>query len=323
LRDVILRDSTGKYITYKDGDWGAFPIDPTHPATREYIIKQLQKAKAIDAKFIKIDFLSAGALESATRYDPALRTGIQAYDYGMKMLRQLTDSILGPDIFITQAISPLFPSQYSHTRFLSSDVYSHLRNDLPGFPHWGSTCASLISATHFWWTQGNLWPYTNMDVIVMKNFQKNADISEQDVKVRLYAMMVMGSVLGDGSDYRNNIAAARAKEFLNNRAVCEFFSHPRAFTPVRLPEGNRQSQQLSYYLTGDTLLVSVFNFDLEKKFTETFQKKELQWKEGRYVLQDFMTGQTVGKIEKGQSEFIITANVRDAVMIKCIPVSDQ
>src|SRR5258706_6311753 len=38
LRDVILRDSNGKYIPYKDGDWGAFPIDPTHPATREYII---------------------------------------------------------------------------------------------------------------------------------------------------------------------------------------------------------------------------------------------------------------------------------------------
>jgi alpha-galactosidase len=71
----------------------------------------------------------------------------------MKMLRQLVDSIMGPDIFITQAISPLFPHQYAHTRFLSTDVYSHLRNDQPGFPHYGSTSASMISATHFWWTQ--------------------------------------------------------------------------------------------------------------------------------------------------------------------------
>lgn len=320
LRDVILRDSSGKYIPYKDGDWGAFPIDPTHPATREYIIRQLQKAKAIDARFIKIDFLSAGALESATRYNADIRTGIQAYDYGMKMLRQLTDSILGPDIFITQAISPLFPHQYAHTRFLSTDVYSHLRNDLPGFPHYGSTCASMISASHFWWTQGSLWPYSNMDVIVMKNFQKNADISEQDVKVRLYSMITLGSLLGDGSDYRNKVAAERAKKFLDNAAVCEFFSHPKAFTPLRFPEGNSQSQQLSFYLPGDTLLVSVFNFDLEKKFTETFKKKELQWKDNEYVLQDFITGQIIGKIEKGQSDFTITANVRDAVMIRCIPV---
>jgi len=320
LRDVILRDSSGKYIPYKDGDWGAFPIDPTHPATKEYIIKQLQKAKAIDARFIKIDFLSAGALESATRYNPAIRSGIQAYDYGMKMLKQLIDSILGPDIFITQAISPLFPHQYAHTRFLSTDVYSHLRNSLPGFPHYGSTCASMISASHFWWTQGTLWPYTNMDVVVMKNFQKNQDISEQDLKVRLYSMITLGSLLGDGSDYRNKIAAERAEKYLNNAAVCEFFSHPKAFTPLRFPEGNNQSQQLSFYLPGDTLLVSVFNFDLEKKFTETFQKKELQWKDNEYILQDFMTRQIIGKIEKGQSDFTITANVRDAVMIKCIPV---
>ncbi len=321
LRDVILRDSSGKYIPYKDGDWGAFPIDPTHPATREYIIKQLQKAKAIDARFIKIDFLSAGALESATRYNRAIRSGIQAYDYGMKMLKQVTDSILGPDIFITQAISPLFPSQYAHTRFLSTDVYSHLRNDLgSGFPHYGSTSASMISASHFWWTQGNLWPYTNMDVIVMKNFQKNQDISEQDLKVRLCSMITLGSLLGDGSDYRNKIAAERAKKYLNNAAVCEFFSHPKAFTPLRFPEGNGQSQQLSFYLPGDTLLVSVFNFDLEKKFTETFFKEELHWKDSEYRLQDFLTGQTIGKIEKGQSVFTITAEVRDAVMIKCIPV---
>lgn len=321
LRDVILRDGNNNYIPYKDGDWGAFPIDPTHPATRDYIIGQLQKAKAIDARFIKIDFLSAGALESATRYNPSIRSGIQAYDYGMKMLRQLTDSILGPDIFITQAISPLFPHQYAHTRFLSTDVHSHLRNDLPGFAHYGSTAASMISAAQFWWTQGTLWPYTNMDVIVMKNFQKNADISEQDLKVRLYSMITLGSIFGDGSDYRNRTGAERARKYLNNAAVCEFFSNPKAFTPLRFPEGNRQSQQLSFYLPGDTLLVSIFNFDLEKKFTETFRQQELQWKDSQYVLQDFLTGQEIGRIEKGQTSFTLTADLRDAVLVKCIPVT--
>jgi hypothetical protein len=178
----------------------------------------------------------------------------------------------------------------------------------------------MISASHFWWTQGSLWPYTNMDVVVMKNFQKNQDISEQDLKVRLYSMITLGSLLGDGSDYRNKVVAERAKKYLNNAAVCEFFSHPKAFTPLRFPEGNGQSQQLSFYLPGDTLLVSVFNFDLEKKFTETFQKEELQWKDSEYVLQDFLTGQTIGKIEKGRSSFMITTDAKDAVMIKCIPV---
>jgi alpha-galactosidase len=318
LREVILRDSSGNYIPYKDGDWGAFPIDPTHPATREYIIGQLTKAKAINAKFLKIDFLTAGALESATRYNPAIHSGLQAYNYGMQLLKHLCDSILGPDVFISQAISPLFPHQYAHTRFLSTDVYSHLRNDLPGFPHYGSTCASLISATHFWWTQGSLWPYTNMDVVVMKNFQSNPAITEQDVKVRLYAMMVMGSLLGDGSDYRNKAEASRAKKYLNNAAVCEYFSHPKAFTPLRFPEGQSQAQQLAYYLPGDTLMVAAFNFDLNAPYTATFNRQQLHWKDGTYVLQDFLTGKTVGRIKKGQEQFTVTVASRDAVMIRAV-----
>jgi hypothetical protein len=319
LRDVILLDDKGKYVPYKDGDWGAFPIDPTHPYTRNYIIGQLQKAKGIGAKFIKIDFLSAGALESSRRYDPQVRSGIQAYNYGMKMLKHLVDSIMGPDIFITQAISPLFPNQYAHTRFLSTDVYSHLRNSQPGFPHYGSTCGSMISAAHFWWTQGTLWPYTNMDVVVMKNFQKNKDLTEQEVKVRLFSMMTLGSILGDGTDYRNKEAAARARQFLNNAAICDFFSRPRAFTPLRFPVGNGQSQQLSFYLPGDTILVSAFNFDLEKPFTETFEQAELKWPNRTYSVRDLLTGQEAGKIEKGQSSFTVNVPVKDAVMLQLVP----
>lgn len=319
LREVILLDDNNKYVPYKDGDWGAFPLDPTHPYTRDYIIGQLQKAKAIGAKFIKIDFLSAGALESSRRYNPQVRSGIQAYNYGMKMLKQLVDSIMGPDIFITQAISPLFPHQYAHTRFLSTDVYSHLRNDQPGFPHYGSTCGSMISAAHFWWTQGTLWPYTNMDVVVMKNFQKNKEITEQEVKVRLFSMMTLGSILGDGTDFRNAAAAARARQFLNNAAICDFFSRPRAFTPLRFPVGNGQTQQMSFYLPGDTMLVSAFNFDNAKPFTETFEQAELKWPNKAYRLRDLLTGQEVGKIEKGQTAFTVAVPVKDAVMLQLLP----
>jgi alpha-galactosidase len=318
LREVILLDEKNNYVPYKDGDWGAFPIDPTHPYVREYIIKQLLKAKAIDAKFIKIDFLSAGALESTRRYDPAVRSGKQAYNYGMKMLQHLTDSILGPDIFITQAISPLFPHQYAHTRFLSTDVYSHLRNDQPGFPHYGSTAASMVSATHFWWTQGTLWPYTNMDVIVMKNFQKHKDISEQDVKVRLFSMMVLGSVFGDGTDYRSKQAAERARKFLNNEAVCAFFSNPKAFTPLNFPVGNGQSQQLSSYLSGDTILLSAFNFSTDKLYKAVFEQAAVKWQNKNYKVVDFLTGTTIGHIKNGEHIFSIEVPVKDAVLVKLI-----
>jgi len=323
LRDVVLKDSNGQPIAYKDGDWGAFAIDPTHPAVREYIIGQLQKAKAIHASFIKIDFLTAGALESTTRYDPHVRTGMQAYNQGMKMLKGLVDSIMGPDIFITMAISPMFPHQYAHTRFVSTDVYSHLRDDQPGFPAWGSTEASLASGSHLWWVQGTLWPYTNLDVAIMKHFQKNPDLTEQEIKVRLYAMMVMGSILGDGSDFRDKIAAERAQRYLNNPELCAFFSRPKVFTPQRVADGETLDQQLSFYLQGDTIMLAAFNFDTKKEFKETFNAETIGLNNNQaYTIQDLLTGRSLGQVTRGQTSVSLLVPVKDAVLVKLVPVND-
>lgn len=342
LREVILKDRDNNPIAYKDGDWGAFPLDPTHPATRQRIINELLKAKAINATFLKIDFLTAGALESSSRYDPSVRSGIQAYNQGMKMLKHLIDSILGPDIFITQAISPLFPHQYAHTRFVSTDVYSHLRDDQKGFPNWGSTEASLANGSHMWWVQGTLWPYTNLDVSIMKNFQKNPDLSEQEIKVRIYAMMAMGSILGDGSDFRQPLAAERARKLLDNPFIAGFFSHPRAFTPLQFADGDSFDQQLAFYLeadnpginpnTGNSFvytgpkdsalmhppLLALFNFSNKTSFSKTFSLAALGLAKGKYILKDFMTDTVLGAIEKDQDSFSLTVPEKDAYLVKMI-----
>ncbi len=319
LQEVVLKDPEGHPIAYKDGDWGAFPLDPTHPATRQLIISQLQKAKAIDARFVKIDFLTGGALEAARHYDPSIRSGMQAYNYGMTMLKHLMDSILGPDIFITQAISPLFPSQYAHARFNSTDVYSHLRDDEPGFPHWGSTEASLAMGSHMGWVQGTILPYTNLDVVVMKSFEKNPDLSEQEIKVRLYALIVMGSILGDGSDFRQPLAAERAKKFLDNPAVCAWFSHPRAFEPLRWADGDGFDQQLAFGLpTSDSALAAVFNFSDKEEFKQTFTLEGLGLEPGAYIIRDFMTGESVAQVAMGQKSFTLTVAKRDALLVKLV-----
>jgi len=333
LKDVILKDRDNNPIAYKDGEWGAFPLDPTHPATRQTIINQLLKAKAINARFLKIDFLSAGALESSTRYDPAVRSGMQAYNLGMGMLKHLIDSILGPDIFITQAISPMFPHQYAHTRFISTDVYSHLRDDQPGFPNWGSTEASLATGSHLGWVQGTLWPYTNMDVVVMKNFQKNPPLSEQEIKVRIYAMMVMGSILGDGSDFRQPLAAERAAKFLNNPAICAFFSRPKAFTPLRFSDGDGLDQQMIFYLKEDMAagnapgtdrekirvpMLALFNFNGTATYKASFSLESLGLKRGKYLLKDLMTDAVMGTIDTDQAAITLDIPPKDAWLVKII-----
>lgn len=323
LNEVVLRDKNRNPIHYKDGDWGAYAMDPTHPAIRLFIINQLEKAKTIGARFLKIDFLTAGALESTSRFDPKVRTGMQAYNQGMKMLKSLVDSVMGPDIFITQAISPMFPHQYAHTRFLSTDVYSHLRDDQKGFPHYGSTEASLASGSHLWWVQGTLWPFTNLDVSIMKNFQKNPDLSETEVKVRLYALMTMGSILGDGSDFRDKLAAERAKKYLDNRGLNAFFSNPKAFTPMNFADGESLDQQLSFYLPGDRPLLSMFNFNMQKNYDRQWLRSDLNLDNKAYVIRDFLTDVILGKIEKGQDSFLLTAQKGDAIMVKFIPADKE
>jgi len=320
IRDVLLRDRNNQPIAYKDGDWGAFAMDPTHPAVRLYIINQLEKAKAIGAKFIKIDFLTAGAMESTRRYNPEVRTGLQAYNYGMSMLRSLVDSIMGKDIFITQAISPMFPHQYAHTRFISTDVYSHLRNDEKGFPNYGSTEASLAFGSHQWWVQGTLWPYTNLDVTIMKNFQKNPDLSETEVKVRLFALMTMGSILGDGSDFRNKLAADRAKIYLDNKNVCAFFANPKAFTPLNFADGDTEDQQLAFYLSGENTILSLFNFSRDRMYNRQWRRTELGLGESEYLIQDFMTDTIIARIPKGQDSFTLAVPAADAIMVRLVPV---
>lgn len=321
IRDVSLKDNQGKTIIYKDGGFGAFPLDPTHPATRQRIIAELQKAKAINAKFLKIDFLTAGSLESTTRYNKNIHSGMQAYHYGMKMLKHLIDSVLGPDIFITQAISPTFPVQFTHARFLSTDIYSHFRDDMPGFPPYGSTASSIITNSHLGWMQGTVLPYSNLDVLVMKNFQKNADLSERDIKVRLFSLMSLGSILGDGSDFRNKSAAERARKFLDHKNVADYFAAPKAFIPLKFSDGLSQDQQLSFFLPGDTVLISAFNFDLKKAYIQPVSRQSARLKKDvDYLVADFLTGRVTGTIASGKENFEVNVPPADAVMLQLIPV---
>jgi len=316
LRDVILRDDKNRPIPFKDGEWGAYPMDPTHPATRLSMINQIEKAHAIGAKFIKIDFLTAGSLEAVRWYDPKVRSGMQAYSYGMKLFKHLADSIMGNDIFITMAISPMFPHQYAHTRFVSTDVHSHLRDSQPGFAHYGSTAASMITASHMGWVQGTLWPYTNMDNLVMRKFQKHSDLAENEVKVRLISLITMGSILGDGSDYRDSLSSIRAKKYLNNPAVTQFFSAPKAFVPLKLSAGESMDQQLSFYLKDKEILVSAFNFEENRPFDAVFDLQKIGVESGTYQILDFFTGAKVGEIADKDRSFSLHVQARDAVLCR-------
>jgi len=170
-----------------------------------------------------------------------------------------------------------------------------------------------------WWQQGTLWPYTNLDVIVMQHFQHNPDLREQEVRVRLYAMMVMGSLLGDGSDFRQPLACQRARTFLDNPLVCSWFSHPQAFTPIKWADGRNMDQQMIFYRKSDTAMLAQFNFSDNATFTHTFFLRDLGLTPGKYDLVDFLSDKLLQTIIPGQTSFSLSVPEDDAVMVRFVP----
>ena len=80
---------------------GAWAIDPTHPAVKKRIDYFTERFHRAGFEYIKIDFLTHGAMEADSHADPNVTTGIQAYNQGMKYL---LDAFKGK-FYITQAIS--------------------------------------------------------------------------------------------------------------------------------------------------------------------------------------------------------------------------
>src|SRR5579864_9839761 len=71
--------------------------------------------------YIKLDFLSHGALEGV-HYDSSVRTGMQAYNEGMRYVL----NALGGRMFVSLSIAPLFPYQYGHSRRIACDANQSL-----------------------------------------------------------------------------------------------------------------------------------------------------------------------------------------------------
>src|SRR5690606_30196519 len=106
--DIVLRDENGNILPTLDG---AYAVDPTHPGTKQRIDHFIGRFKRLGFEYIKLDFLSHGALEGA-HYDPQVMTGIQAYNQGMAYVLDQIDGTM----IIAASIAPLFPSQYAHSR---------------------------------------------------------------------------------------------------------------------------------------------------------------------------------------------------------------
>ena len=137
LSDLILKDARGNALPTIDG---TTPLDCTHPAWETYARTIVRNAAAEGFDYLKIDFLAHGAVEGC-HHNPEIRTGRQAYTYGMRII---TDELsrAGHPIFLSLSIAPLFPHGYGHARRRWRDAFGHTED-----------VRYILNALNFgWWT---------------------------------------------------------------------------------------------------------------------------------------------------------------------------
>jgi len=231
--DILLRDGTGNYETND----GALAIDPTHPGTRQLIDYYANLFVASGFDYLKLDFLSHGALEGV-HFDTNVTTGIQAYNQGMRyLLRQI-----GGRMFIDESIAPIFPYQYAHARRISCDAFYSIAD----------AEYEMQSVNYGWWMSGRLYEYIDPDQLVFAG----GDVNENQSR------LVSGAVTGiflDGDDLSSSAGQDFAQACLTNAAINSVARAGRPFTPV---EGNtgRRASNVFVRRDGADWLLAVFNF---------------------------------------------------------------
>jgi alpha-galactosidase len=236
--EIWLRDTSSNPIELD----GAYAVDPTHPATRARIDHYIDRFKSLGFEYLKLDFLTHGALESTVRHDPDVSTGIQAYNQGMQYLRER----IGDDMFISASIAPLFPYQYAHARRVSCDTYGAAR----GF---ASSSYALNSASYGWWMSGRLYAYNDPDHLVFEGFSAQENMS------RLLSGVVAGTVFLSGDDLTGSAGQSLARTYFTNPRVNAVARLGRAFRPVEGNTGTGASELMVLHHGADTYLAA-FNF---------------------------------------------------------------
>ncbi|MFD2614956.1 carbohydrate-binding protein [Paenibacillus gansuensis] len=237
--DIILRKYDGTNQSQRNG---GYPVDPTHPGTKDRINYFIDKFKAKGYDFIKLDFMIHGALEGQ-HYDSAVKTGTQAYNQGMQYIKTRINGTM----FISLSIAPLFPSQYAHARRISCDVYG----TISGVNE--STEYMLNNLTYGWWQNGTIYKFTDPD-----HMKLSSDIEE--ARSRVNSGAIAGTVFLNGDDLRDTASQARASQLLTNNQVNGVARKGKAFRAI---EGNTGSGAANAFVLNDgagVYYLAVFNY---------------------------------------------------------------
>lgn len=278
-RDILLKAPNGELMPKVDG---GRPVDPTHPGAKARISEYMREFRRMGFEYLKIDFLSHGALEGA-HYDSAVRTGIEAYNAGM---RQIVEEN-GGQMFLSLSIAPVFPSGYGHSRRISCDT----KGEISGKDQ--STEYMLNSLTYGWWTSGNLY-IADPDHVVLGVKADHGARNITEGRSRLMSAIISGGMILDSSRLADDVQGQDfARAVYGNRNLLAVASEQKAFRPVEGDTGDaaatafvRRSAR-GYYL-------AVFNYDFENPQTVRVPLRRIAGRlaaAGKVTVRDVATGE--------------------------------
>lgn len=266
--DIVLKDAEGKPLPTLDG---AFPLDVTHPGAKLRMNYFLDKFKDLGFTFIKLDFLTHGSLEGQ-HLDPTVTTGIQAYNEGMRYVKERLDG----KMFISASIAPIFPSQYAHSRRISCDTYGKINE----------TEYMLNSLTYGFWQNGTIYTYTDPDHLALARAS-----SLTEARSRMNSGVIAGTVLLGSDDVNDPKAQEYMTALFNNKEVLELALKGKVFKPL---EGNTNANAADTFVMkdGNDYYLAVFNYSASASADKTVNlgRAGLDAAES-YTMQDLWTGE--------------------------------
>jgi len=232
--DALLRDDQGRFQTNDS----ALAMDLSHPAMNQRIDYYLARFFNEGFDYIKLDFLSHGAMEGV-HYDPAITTGMQAYNEGMQYLL----SKLNGRMFINESIAPLFPYQYAHSRRIACDGNNSRISDVE---------YTMNSVGYGWWLD-RLYTFNDPDIMVFSN---GASLYENQSRV------ISGAVTGvflNGDSLTNAATISAAQRSLTNAAINAVAASGQTFEAL---DGNTASAAPTVLTkqSGSARYVAAFNY---------------------------------------------------------------
>jgi alpha-galactosidase len=218
---------------------GAYAIDPTHPAIEAQIKRTAELFHHCGFEFVKIDFLTHGALEADKWYNQEIKTGMQAYNYGLNLLNQYAG-----DMFINFSISPVFPANYAHSRRIACDAWNKIKD----------TEYTLNALSYGWWI-GSLYHYNDADHVVLR------DASESENRARITSSAITGLYI-TGDDFSlagSEEGKDRARKFLTNKDINDM-ARGISFRPIE-GNGDKSENQFVHIDESSHIYYVVFNYD--------------------------------------------------------------